>query len=191
MLVVQGLAFLLAVCAATSSALQAQVVSTVAGDVNQAGDRDGKALGEATFNNPHGIAIDGRGILYIADRWNHKIRKYDPHTGLVSTLAGTGAIGSTDGPGNTARFHAPWGIAADAVGNVYVADTKNQKIRKIDTLGNVSTYAGTGSFGVANGPRLAARFADPTGITLAPDGSIYVCDHLGHTIRKISPDGMV
>jgi len=171
--------------------VQAQLVSTVAGQAENTGDADGLALTEALFNNPHGIAVDGRGIVYISDRWNHKIKKYDPNTGRVTTLAGTGNIGRDDGPGSSARFYSPWGITADSVGNVYVADTKNQLIRKIDTLGNVSTLAGTGSFGVMDGPVTTARFADPTGIAISQDGTLYVCDHVAHTIRKIGTNGMV
>lgn len=170
---------------------QAQLVTTVAGQVETTGDADGLALQEALFNNPHGIAVDGQGYVYIADRWNHKIKKYDPYTGVVSTLAGTGDIGADNGPGATARFYSPWGLACDSAGNVYVADTKNQLIRKIDTNGMVSTIAGTGSFGVADGPAAAARFADPTGIAIAADGTIYVCDHVAHTIRRITTNGNV
>ena len=170
--------------------LQGQVVVTVAGIVETVGDTDGEALGEATFNNPHGIAVDTRGRVYIADRWNHRIRVLDTNTGLVSTLAGTGTIGQTNGPGDVAQFHSPWGIACDSIGNVYVADTKNQLIRKIDTSGMVTTIAGS-TFGVADGPGPVAKFADPTGITLDKNGNIYVCDHVAHTIRRISTTGFV
>lgn len=173
------------------SETQAQLVTTVAGQVENTGDADGLALQEALFNNPHGIAVDGQGIVYVADRWNHKIKKYDPNTGLVTTLAGTGDIGRDDGPGATARFYSPWGLAVDSVGNVYVADTKNQLIRKIDTSGIVSTVAGTGAFGVRDGTVSTSRFADPTGIAIAQDGTLYVCDHVAHTIRKITTTGIV
>lgn len=182
---------ILAISACFLPVAQGQLVTTVAGQVETTGDADGLALQDALFNNPHGIAVDGQGIVYIADRWNHKIKKYDPTTGIVSTLAGTGDIGADNGPGATARFYSPWGLACDSVGNVYVADTKNQLIRKIDTNGIVSTIAGSGSFGVRDGSAITARFADPTGIAIAPDGSLYVCDHVAHTIRKISTTGQV
>ena len=171
--------------------LQGQLVNTVAGQLEETGDADGQALVDALFNNPHGIAIDKYGRVYIADRWNHKIKKFDTNTGLVTTLAGTGNIGSDDGPGNVARFYSPWGLTCDSVGNVYVADTKNYLIRKIDTMGMVTTIAGSGSFGVRDGSAVDARFADPTGITITPDGTLYVCDHVAHTIRKITPSGVV
>lgn len=171
--------------------LKGQLLTTVAGTVETPGDVDGAALEQALFNNPHGIAADKYGRVYIADRWNHKVRVLDTRTDTVYTLAGTGQIGADNGPGATARFHSPWGIACDSVGNVYVADTKNYLIRKIDTMGVVSTYAGSGSFGVMDGPVANARFADPTGITISPNGTIYVADHVAHTIRSIAPNGLV
>lgn len=173
------------------SILQAQLVTTIAGQAEVIGNTDGQGLSQALFNNPHGIAIDGRGRLYIADRWNHKVRMMDTQTGLVTTLAGTGQIGADNGPGNVARFYEPWGITCDEDGTVYVADTKNYLIRKIDTLGNVTTIAGSGSFGVQDGTALTARFAEPSGIVLGPDGNLYICDHIGHTIRKLTPGGFV
>ncbi|MFK7924714.1 MAG: PKD domain-containing protein [Bacteroidia bacterium] len=174
-----------------SGMLHAQLVTTIAGQAEVIGNTDGQALSQALFNNPHGIAIDGRGRLYIADRWNHKVRMMDTQTGLVTTLAGTGQIGADNGPGNVARFYEPWGITCDNDGNVYVADTKNYLIRKIDTLGNVTTIAGSGSFGVQDGSALSARFAEPSGIVLGLDGNLYICDHIGHTIRKLTPGGVV
>ncbi|MEO0474036.1 MAG: gluconolactonase, partial [Bacteroidota bacterium] len=131
---------------------KAQLVTTIAGEVETEGDTNGPALDGALFNNPHGIAWHPNGKLYIADRWNHKIRVMDTNTGMVSTLAGTGDIGADDGPGESARFYEPWGIYVDIDENVYVADTKNYLIRKIDPSGVVSTIAGSGSFGVQDGP---------------------------------------
>ncbi|MEO0900161.1 MAG: T9SS type B sorting domain-containing protein [Bacteroidota bacterium] len=168
----------------------AQVVTTVAGSPEIEGETDGDALEDALFNNPHGIAIDSQGVVYIADRWNHKIRRLTPD-GLVNTIAGTGQIGTDDGIGPNATFHEPWGLCADPIGNLYIADTRNNLIRKVDTAGNVTTYAGTGTYGVRNGSASDARFANPTGITINSAGIIYVADHLGHTIRSITPDGNV
>ncbi|RMG74165.1 MAG: hypothetical protein D6722_02805 [Bacteroidetes bacterium] len=170
--------------------LLAQQVVTVAGEAGVNGEADGAALTEARFNNPHGVAADAAGNVYIADRWNHKIRKLTPN-GQVSTVAGTGEVGTQDGPGATATFHEPWGIAAAPDGTLYVADSRNHRIRIITPDGMVSTLAGDGVSGVVDGPGASARFALPTGITVAGDGYVYVCDHLGHTIRQISPGGFV
>src|SRR5688572_25555451 len=127
----------------------AQTVSTVAGIAGVVGSANGPAS-SSTFNNPHGVACDPMGNIYIANRYGHTIRKISP-SGVVSTFAGSGSIGATDGLGTTATFNEPWAVACDALGNVYVADTKNYKIRKITTGGLVSTVAGTGVFGVTNG----------------------------------------
>lgn len=168
----------------------AQLVSTVAGVLETPGFNDGAAL-SARFFNPHGIAVDGMGNLYIADRYNHTIRKITV-AGEVITLAGKpGFSGNQDGQGETARFNEPWGICASETGIVYVADTKNNKIRRVDEDGNVKTIAGTGNFGSSNAQGLAATFGNPTGIELDAFGNLYVADHLTHIIRKIDSQGMV
>ena len=170
--------------------LMAQLVTTIAGQAGVSGELDGLARDEALFNNPHGIAVDAQGNVYIADRFNHKIRLLTPD-GEVVTLAGTGEVGSDDGPGSQATFHEPWGIAIGRDGVLYIADTQNNKVRKIDNQGNVSTLAGSGTYGINNGPGVSARFAFPTGISVDASGQIFVCDHLGHTIRKVSAGGYV
>jgi len=162
----------------------AQLVSTVAGKQDTTGTADGIGV-NATFNSPHGVTCDKSGNIYIADRFNHKIRKIAPGN-AVTTFAGSGSIGGFDGTGTAASFYEPWGIACDTAGNVYVADTKNYKIRKITPAGVVTTIAGTGTFGTTNGPAALARFGFPTGICVADNGTIYVADHQTHTIRKIS-----
>jgi gliding motility-associated-like protein len=168
----------------------AQVVSTVAGIQATIGSLNGDAL-TSTFNNPHGVEVDNNGNIYIADRYNHLIRKCDSN-GNVSVLAGSGAVGNADGQGSQASFNEPWGLTVDVLGNVYVADTKNNKIRKISPSGLVTTVAGTGNFGItdSNNP-LAASFGNPTGIAVDQFNDIYVGDHLTHLIRKISSTGVV
>jgi gliding motility-associated-like protein len=165
-------------------ALFAQQVSTVAGLAGLTGNANGTGS-SARFNEPHGLTADKNGNIYIADRINNLIRKITP-SGTVSTFAGTGAIGATDGPALTASFNEPWDIACDTLGNFYIADTKNYKIRKIDASGNVTTLAGTGVFGTSNGPGATARFGTPAGIAVTKDGQkIYVSDYNTHTIRLI------
>ncbi|MFK7972323.1 MAG: SMP-30/gluconolactonase/LRE family protein [Bacteroidia bacterium] len=168
----------------------AQTVVTVAGQAGIPGDEDGLPRAEARFNNPHGLEVDRDGNVYVADRWNHKIRKIATD-GTVTTIAGTGEVGSVNGPGDAASFHEPWGIAVAPDGTVYVADTYNNCIRKIDANNQVTTLSGTGSYGVEDGPATQARFAHPTGIVVDSLGNIIVCDHRGHTIRKITPGGFV
>ncbi|MCU0347587.1 MAG: gliding motility-associated C-terminal domain-containing protein [Saprospiraceae bacterium] len=170
---------------------RAQWVSTVAGVVETPGSTDGAAL-SARFFIPHGIAVDTMGHIFIADRDNHTIRMFDTNTGMVSTIAGmAGEPGSADGLGSAARFNEPWGICATPDGVLYVADTKNNKVRKIALDGTVTTIAGTGNFGTSNGAGLSSTFGDPTGIEVDSEGNIYVADHLTHIIRKINKLGLV
>ena len=170
--------------------LQAQLVTTVAGQPEIPGSNNGEAF-DATFNNPHGIAVGMDGTVYTADRWSHTIRKMTLD-GMVTTLAGTaGVSGDADGVGQTALFYEPWGLCVDHVGNVFVADTRNNKIRKITADGTVSTVAGSGNFGTSNGMGTAATFGNPTGIEADTEGNLYVADHLTHIIRKIDALGFV
>jgi len=173
-----------------SGMLRGQLVSTIAGVLETPGFNDGQAL-SSRFFNPHGIAVDGSGTIYIADRYNHTVRKITID-GVVSTMAGkAGFSGSQDGDGASARFNEPWGICASEDGVVYVADTKNNKIRKIELDGTVTTIAGTGNFGSSNAQGLAATFGNPTGIEIDAFGNLYVADHLTHIIRKIDNRGIV
>jgi sugar lactone lactonase YvrE len=165
------------------------VVSTFAG-TGAAGSADGTAL-TATFNNPTGVAVDPAGNVYVADRVNNLIRKITA-AGAVSTLAGSGAAGASDGVGVAATFNYPQGLAVDASGNVFVADGYNHKIRKISPLGAVSTLAGTGSAGSTDGDGAVARFDTPYTVTVSSDGSVvYVGDTSNHTVRKITSAGLV
>ncbi len=163
----------------------AQTVSNVAGIPGAVGSANGPAA-SSTFNNPHGIACDPQGNIYIANRYGHTIRKITP-AGIVSVFAGSGSIGATDGQGTLASFNEPWAVACDTLGNVYVADTKNYKIRMITASGNVTTVAGTGTFGVTNGLASVAQFGFPSGLAVNKAGTIiYVVDRMTHTIRKIT-----
>ena len=168
----------------------AQTVTTLAGQLNASNSRDG-LVATSEFNNPHGLALDEAGNIYIADRYNHTIRKIT-QAGIVSTIAGTtGVKGSRDGMGTNALLNEPWGLAVNKSGEVLIADTKNNKIRKIDIDGTVSTIAGNGDFGSEDGNSLSASFGNPTGIECDPDGNIYVADHNTHVIRVIDTDGWV
>lgn len=168
----------------------AGVVTTFAGSGIR-GSADG-ASNAASFYSPNGVAVDTDGNVYVADGSNETIRKITP-AGLVSTLAGSaGNYGSADGSGSTARFYNPIALALDASGDIYVADSGNNTVRKITPDGVVSTFAGlAGSNGTTDGMGNAARFYSPEGVAVGPDGNIYVTDLVNHTIRKITPDGLV
>jgi sugar lactone lactonase YvrE len=177
-------------------------VTTLAGSAGSLGDADGVGTA-ARFDFPGGIAVDDAGTVYVADTNNSTIRTITP-AGVVTTLAGlAGSFGSADGTGNAARFSFPSGIAVDAAGTVYVADSFNHTIRKITPSGIVSTLAGLAGFsGVADGTGSAARFNNPRGVSVAPaDGTVYVADKLdagpfpgmnaGGAVRAITPAGAV
>lgn len=163
-------------------------VSTLAGS-GIAGMADASGA-VASFNLPSAVAVDAAGNVYVADTNNHKIRKITPQ-GAVTTLAGSGIAGSANGTGAAARFYSPQGIAVDASGNIYVADTYNNKIRKITPSREVSTLAGTGSLGYQDGYSSSSRFYSPYGVAVDASGTVYVADTYNNRIRKITPEGMV
>jgi len=168
----------------------AGVVSTLAGTVSVTGSTDATGAA-ARFNNPRGAAADSTGNVYVGDTGNNIIRKITP-AGVVTTLAGTaGTTGSTDATGAAASFNFPQGVATDSAGNVYVADTLNNSIRKITPAGVVSTLAGMGIAGSADGTGPAASFNFPVGVATDNAGNVYVTDANNSTIRKITPAGVV
>jgi len=163
-------------------------VSTFAG-TGIAGSADGSGM--ATFNSPLGIAVDVAGNVYVADYENDLIRKINT-AGIVSTIAGkSGVKGAVDGPDTAARFNLPESLAVDATGNIYVADNGNNLIRKITPVGVVSTVAGSGKAGFADGSGTSASFNSPFGIAVDAAGNIYVADSGNNRIRKITPAGTV
>ena len=165
-------------------------VVTIAGSAGSSGGADGSGS-IARFADPSDVAVDGWGNLYVADTGNHAVRKITP-AGVVTTFAGlTGVSGSSDGSGS-ARFNHPAGVAVDSSGNVYVADTDNNEIRKVTAVGVVSTLAGVaGVIGSSDGAGSAASFHGPSGIVADTMGNLYVADTLNHTIRKVTSTGVV
>jgi sugar lactone lactonase YvrE len=166
------------------------VVSTLAGSATR-GNQDGVGSA-ASFRAPNGIAVDSTGNLYVADTYSATIRKITS-SGSVSTLAGTaGSRGDADGTGSAARFNNPSGVAIDAAGNLYVADTYNETIRKITPSGVVTTLAGSvGISGGNDGTGIYALFNQPGGVAVDASGNICVADTGNATIRKVTSGGVV
>jgi sugar lactone lactonase YvrE len=163
------------------------VVATFAG--GRAGFADGPGAG-AAFDTPSALAIDRLGNLYVADTGNNAIRKVAPD-GSVSTLAGGGEPGYLDGIGRAARFNGPVGVAVDRDGNVYVADTYNDRIRRIGRDGAVTTVAGSGAPRGQDGAGSAAGFDTPSAIAVDRHGVLFVADTGNDAIRRIDKDGAV
>ena len=162
-------------------------VTTLAGSDQGQADGTGAA---AKFNSPKAVAVDASGYVYVSDSRNNRICKISP-SGEVTTLAGGYRSGFLDGPGNSARFNNPGGLAVDGSGNVYVADISNHLIRKITPEGVVSTLAGDATAGFADGTGTAAKFYFPMGVAVDGNGNIYVADMSNNRIRKITPAGEV
>ncbi len=181
------------------------VVTTVAGQPGESGAVNGVGSA-ARFHFPADIAVSPGGVLYVADSGNHCIRAITAN-GTVTTLAGDlgnsddvslsyGAITSVptqlDGNGAAARFNRPSGIAYSPAGHLFVSDTGNHMIRRVSLNGAVTTVAGkAGSWGSADGSGSAARFSSPMGLCVGADGNLYIADSANHTIRCMTPPGVV
>ncbi len=166
-------------------------VTTLAGRAEVSGTADGTGK-TARFNWPTGVAVDSAGIVYVADMANNTIRRVTS-AGEVTTLAGlAGQAGSADGTGNAAGLNGPYSVAIDGAGNIIVADTYNHTIRRVTPAGEVTTLAGlAGQSGSVDGPGDAARFNLPFGVAVDKAGNIFVADTENHTIRMVTPAGVV
>ncbi len=165
------------------------MVSTFAGSTSQQGTNDGVG-GAARFMSPVALAVDQTNNVYVADQGGNTIRFITPD-GTVSTLAGQGKVsGTNNGVGAAAQFNGPQGVAVDAGGNVYVSDSGNQTIRKIDATGTVTTLAGSPlQSGSKDGANSTALFSTPRGIAVDSATNVYVADSVNSTIRKLVPAG--
>jgi sugar lactone lactonase YvrE len=169
-------------------------IGTVAGTgrVGPLGDL-GPAIG-ARLWQPTGVAVGPDGSLFIADVAGHRVRRVDPG-GTISTVAGSGApgFGGDGGPAIEAGLSGPSGVAVGADGSLYIADRDNDRVRRVDPGGMISTVAGSGTpgFGGDGGPAVAAALASPAAVAVGPDGSLYVADTGNHRIRRVGADGVI
>lgn len=169
-------------------------ISTVAGRGKRGFEGDGGPAVAAKLFRPQGVAVDKSGAVFVADSGNHRVRRIDPE-GRISTLAGTGEAGyGGDGcPAAEAELNEPCGIAADGAGSVYVCDSKNHRIRRIDAKGMIATVAGTGTpgHGGDGGPAIEAMLHWPALVATDERGNVYVGDRNNERVRKIDADGII
>jgi streptogramin lyase len=228
----------------------AGTITTLAGNGSTGYSGDGGPATQATFRDPHGVAVDSAGNVYIADSVNNRIRRVDPagiittfagrgrgnggdggqakdalladpktmsmdpsdnlyfvdagndtvrridlHTGIITTVAGTGLPGFSGdgGPANLAAMKQPKGVWVTSAGDLYIADTDNNRVRKVDKSGVMTTVAGTGAagFGGDGGPAKSAKLNDPRGVAVDPAGNVYIGEEKGQRVRKVDTSGVI
>jgi len=180
--------------------LKQNTITTIAGQPNIAGySGDGGQATSATLYKPMGLAFDSKGDLYIADVFNHRIRKIDLTTGIITTVAGSGALPTNsataegvkdNGSALDASLFFPHDIAIDAADNLYIADSSNHRIRKVLKATNIiTTIAGDGNIGNSGigGDATSARLNWPKGVAVDGNGVVYISDTLNHTIKRLVP----
>jgi sugar lactone lactonase YvrE len=172
----------------------AKVISTIAGNGTQGFSGDGGPASDAQLNNPSGVAVDSTGNIYIADTSNDRIRKITV-SGVISTVAGNGNRGYSGdgGPATAAQLSNPSGVAVDFADNLYIADTSNNRIRKVTAAGMISTVAGNGAYGFSGdaGPATAAQLSNPSGVAVDAAGNLFIADQLSNSIRKVTIAGII
>ncbi len=174
----------------------AGIISTVAGNGVAGYNGDAIIATTAKLNFPYGMAVNRAGTIVISDMDNHRIRSIQTEAGgLIMTIAGTGVVGYSGdgGPAVSAQINSPQGIFWDASYNVYFSDALNNRVRKIDPLGTITTIAGNGAAasGGDGGPATAAQVNHPSGVTADSVGNIYIAEMMGHRIRRISTTGII
>jgi uncharacterized protein (TIGR03437 family) len=170
------------------------IITTVAGTGANGFSGDGGAAANAQLNNPYGIAVDGSGNLFVSDTFNNRIRKVSA-SGIIATVAGNGSngISGDGGPAVSAQLGNPYGVAVDRSGNLLVAETLNNRIRKVSTGGIITTVVGTGSFGFSGdgSPAASAQLNNPNGIAVDASGNLFIADTFNDRIRKVSTGGII
>jgi len=194
-----ALSLVATVAAATATAVPAgaagyEIIRTVAGNGEEASTGDGGPATEASLAGPADVVADSAGNFYVAELFGSRVRKVDT-SGVITAFAGTGEYGyNGDGiPATQAHLNATQGLAVDGSGNVYIADTENQRIRKVDTSGIITTVAGTGEFGYNSDdiPATEAMLAGPYGVSLDSDGNLYIADTNNGRVRKVDTSGII
>ncbi|MCP4000514.1 MAG: hypothetical protein GY727_06365, partial [Gammaproteobacteria bacterium] len=170
------------------------IITTVAGNGQGVHSGDGGPATEATLRFPYDVVLDSIGNIYIADAANQRIRKVDT-SGVITTVAGNGQQGYSGdgGPAVELKLNWPRDVAVDSLGNIYIADTYNQRIRKVNTSGIITTVAGNGQQGDSGdgGPAAEAMLYDPRGVVVDSIGNIYITDEFGNKIRKVGTSGVI
>ena len=170
------------------------IITTVAGNGSAGYSGDGGPATSAQLDGPEGVAVDGSGNLYIADTCNNRIRKVSA-TGIITTVAGNGSAGYSGdgGPATSAQLSLPAGVAVDGSGNLYIADSGNNRIRKVSATGIITTVAGNGSPGYSGdgGPATSAQLNQPAGVAVDASGNLYIADSSNNRIRKVSATGII
>lgn len=173
--------------------LSTGIVTNFAGNGSAGYGGDGVPANTAGLNNPTGLALDAQGNLFIADRNNQRVRKVDAATKQISTVAGNGSqgFGGDNGAATAALFNYPNDVALDAIGNIYIVDQNNYRIRRVNTGGVIETIAGSGTLGFSgdDGPALQAQISAPSSVQVEADGSVYLGDNGNIRVRKLTPAG--
>ena len=172
------------------------IIDTVAGCGIEGYSGDGGPAVHARIASPHGTALDGHGNIYIADLKNDRIRRVDASTGIITTVVGNGEHGYSGdgGPTTEAMLASPIAVFATADGDLYIADHRNSRVRKVEAATRIiTTVAGTGEQGFSSdgGPATHAAIALPRDVALDADGSLYIADGANNRIRKVDPDGTI
>jgi sugar lactone lactonase YvrE len=165
------------------------VITTVAGNGASGYSGDGGPATSARLAAPSGVVVDAAGDLFIADYLNSRVRKVDP-SGVITTVAGNGVRGYSGdgGPATSAQLNSPAGVAMDAAGNLFIGDEINERVRKVDPSGVITTVAGNGDSGYSGdgGPATSARLYFPTGVAVDAAGNLFIADYANDRVREVS-----
>jgi Secretion system C-terminal sorting domain len=187
--------FFFIVCACFNLHAQTNIITTIAGDGTQGYGGDGGPATSAKFNHADFLWLH-KGSLYITDAFNHRIRKIDLTTNIISTVAGTGVAGYNGDniAATNAQLQVPEGICLDTAGNMYISDGYNRRVRKVTaSTGIITTIAGNGTIGHSGdgGAATNAQLGGPWGVFIDKNNNVYICDGIENNIRKVSSAGII